>query len=237
MEIMSSYFDQFNVISLVGSLVTNVSLTLVVCGLIALILLPSGKIVPTRIDTVWLSLVSHWRGLIIDNVGKSGLPFLPGLFGLFILLLVLNLVGFFPYTYTVTAQIVITFSLSFTIVLSVTLEGIIKFRSMFFSMWMPMGAPMDLAPLLVLIETVSYFSRALSLGLRLAANLSAGHLLMIILGSFTFQLASAKVLSLTSIALGITLFVIILEIAVAAIQAYVFCLLTAVYLSDTAHLH
>ena len=234
---MASYFDQFNVISLLGSYFTNVSLTVIIVGACVYCLFPSNQIIPSRLDTIWAHLIYHWRSLIIDNVGIAGLKFLPGIFGLFVFLLLLNLIGFFPYTYTVTAQVIITFSLSFTIVLSVTFEGIYKFKSLFFSMWMPQGAPMVLAPLLVLIETVSYFSRALSLGLRLAANLSAGHLLMIILGSFTFQLGCAKVLSLTSIALGITLFVIILEIAVAAIQAYVFCLLTAVYLSDTAHLH
>nr|AET13165.1 ATP synthase F0 subunit 6 [Chironex fleckeri] len=234
---MSSYFDQFNVILLAGEFVTNVTVGVILGFIFIVSLSPTFKIIPSRVDIIWSGLIEHWYGLIRDNVGKGGVKYLPGILSLFIFLLSMNIIGFFPYTYTVTAQVLVTFSLSFTIVLSVTVLGILRFRLDFFSMWMPQGAPMVLSPLLVLIETVSYFSRALSLGLRLAANLSAGHLLMIILGSFTFKLGCAGVLSLTSIALLITLFVIVLEVAVAAIQAYVFCLLTCVYLADTTHLH
>nr|AET13182.1 ATP synthase F0 subunit 6 [Carybdea xaymacana] len=235
--LINSYFDQFNVVSLLTPWLTNVSVGFFLALISFFVLSPSNFIIPRRADIVWLSLFSHWKEVIKDNIGSKGNQFVVPVLSLFILLLCLNLLGFFPYVYTVTAQVVITFSLSFSIVLAVTVLGIINFKQDFFSMWMPMGAPMALAPLLVLIETVSYFSRALSLGLRLAANLSAGHLLMIILGSFTLQLACAKVISLTLIATFISVFVVILEIAVAAIQAYVFCLLTTVYLSDTTNLH
>nr|AET13153.1 ATP synthase F0 subunit 6 [Chiropsalmus quadrumanus] len=234
---MASYFDQFNVILVVGEYFTNVSISILFGVFCLLAVSPSPHLVPNRVDTVWSMLLYHWRELILDNVGKDGIRYLPGILSLFILLLILNLLGFFPYTYTVTAQVVVTFALSFTIVMAVTVEGILKFKMDFFSMWMPQGAPMMLAPLLVVIETVSYFSRALSLGLRLAANISAGHLLMLILGSFTLKLALAGVLSLTLIALIITVCVVLLEVAVAVIQAYVFCLLVCVYLSDTTNLH
>lgn len=234
---MASYFDQFNVLSVIGGWLTNVTLGFVLALGVAYLVSPTLFLLPRRVDIVWESLISHWSQVLNDNMGPLGKRFLFPLFSLFVMILVINLLGFFPYTYTITAQVVITFSLSFTIVLSTLVIGVMKFKQDFFCIWMPQGAPMGLAPLLVLIETVSYFSRALSLGLRLAANLSAGHLLMIILGSFTFQLISAKVLSLSLVAIGISLFVVILEIAVAAIQAYVFCLLTAVYLADVAHLH
>nr|AET13176.1 ATP synthase F0 subunit 6 [Carukia barnesi] len=234
---MASYFDQFSVISLLSSWFTNVSVGFIIFFVCILMLKPSPKLVPNRIDVIWSAIATHWKEVVKDNVGKDGYVFIPSLMGLFSLLFIVNLLGFFPYVYTIAAQVVITFTLSFTIVLSITVLGIIKFRASFFSMWVPSGAPMILAPLLVVIETLSYFSRALSLGLRLAANLSAGHLLMVILGSFTFQLACAQVWSLTSVALFISLFVVVLEIAVAAIQAYVFCLLTAVYISDAYNLH
>nr|WOE91080.1 ATP synthase F0 subunit 6 [Morbakka sp. MKL-2023] len=234
---MASYFDQFNVVSLIGSWFTNMSVGVLVFFVIILLMGPSSRLIPSRLDIIWVYVTDHWKEVVKDNIGRNGYIFIPSLLGLFSLLLVVNLLGFFPYVYTIAAQVVITFTLSFTIVLSVTLMGIVRFRSSFFSMWVPSGAPMPLVPLLVVIETLSYFSRALSLGLRLAANLSAGHLLMVILGSFTFQLACSGVLSLTSIALSIALFVVVLEIAVAVIQAYVFCLLTAVYISDAFNLH
>jgi len=102
---------------------------------------------------------------------------------------------------------------------------------------MPQGAPIFLAPLLVLIETASYISRAVSLGVRLAANLSAGHLLFAILASFGFQMIANSYFLLSIFPIAIMIFITILEIAVAMIQAYVFCLLTSIYLEDTLKAH
>ena len=149
----------------------------------------------------------------------------------------LNILGLFPYVFTVATHTIITFGLSFSIVLSVTILGIKNFKSNFFSLLMPQGAPMILAPLLVLIETASYLSRALSLGLRLAANLSAGHLLFSILASFGFQMIVNNYLMLSLFPILIMVFITVLEIAVAIIQAYVFCLLTSIYLEDTIKMH
>lgn len=115
--------------------------------------------------------------------------------------------------------------------------GFKNFRGDFFSMLMPQGAPMALAPLLVLIETASYLSRAISLGVRLAANLSAGHLLFAILASFAYKMIIGGLFTLSLFPLGIMVFITVLEIAVALIQAYVFCLLTTIYLEDTIKLH
>lgn len=102
---------------------------------------------------------------------------------------------------------------------------------------MPGGAPLALAPILVPIETVSYLSRALSLGLRLAANLTAGHLLFAIISGFTFTMFTSGLFALSLFPMLVMLFITILEMAVAIIQAYVFSLLTAIYLSDTVALH
>lgn len=139
--------------------------------------------------------------------------------------------------FTVGTHIVVTFGLSLSILMVVTILGIKNFKADFFSMLMPQGAPMALALLLVLIETASYLSRALSLGIRLAANLSAGHLLFAILASFAYQMMTGDLLLLSMFPIAIMIFITILEIAVAMIQAYVFCLLTTIYLGDTINLH
>lgn len=146
----------------------------------------------------------------------------------------LNILGLFPYVFPATAQIVVTFGLSLSIVAGVTILGIRAFKLKFLSILVPGGAPMVLAPFLVLIETVGYVSRAISLGMRLAANLTAGHLLFGIVSGFTFNMLSG-VLSIFPIL--IMIFITVLEMAVAVIQAYVFCLLTAIYLGDTIALH
>jgi F-type H+-transporting ATPase subunit a len=145
--------------------------------------------------------------------------------------------GLFPYVFTVGTHIIVTFGLSLSILTVVTILGIKNFKADFFSMLMPQGAPMGLAPLLVLIETASYLSRALSLGIRLAANLSAGHLLFAILASFAYQMITGDLLLLSIFPVAIMVFITALEIAVAMIQAYVFCLLTTIYLGDTINLH
>jgi F-type H+-transporting ATPase subunit a len=133
-----------------------------------------------------------------------------------------------PYVFTPTTHIIVTLGFSFSIIVGITFSGLLRFKKDFFSILMPSGAPLVLAPLLVLIETVSYFSRAISLGVRLAANLSAGHLLFAILAGFGVIFKSAIV---------IMVFITLLEIAVAIIQAYVFCLLITIYLADTLVLH
>ena len=151
--------------------------------------------------------------------------------------MLLNLLGLFPYVFTVGTHIIITFGISLSILVAVTILGIKNFKFDFFSMLMPQGAPMGLAPLLVLIETASYLSRAISLGVRLAANLSAGHLLFAILASFSYKMLVNDMLFLSLFPIGIMVFITVLEIAVAMIQAYVFCLLTTIYLEDTLKSH
>ena len=146
------------------------------------------------------------------------------------------MLGLFPYVFTPTVHIVVTLGLSFSIIIGVTLAGLWGFEWDFFSILMPGGAPLGLAPLLVLIETVRYMSRAISLGVRLAANLSAGHLLFAILAGFGFNLLMVNGF-VGFFPLLIMVFITLLEVAVAVIQAYVFCLLTTIYLADTIVLH
>ena len=233
----ASYFDQFTLVNIALELVTNSSLMLLSALALSYVFFSNKWLVPTRWQMVIEAIYTHWSGLIKDSLGQKGLVYFPWLVGLFSLLLWLNVLGLFPYVFTVGTHIVVTFGLSLSIITCVTIMGIKNFKGDFFSLLMPQGAPLALAPLLVLIETASYVSRALSLGIRLAANLSAGHLLFAILASFGFQMIMNNYFMLSLFPIAIMVFITVLEIAVAVIQAYVFCLLTSIYLEDTLKSH
>ena len=234
---MASYFDQFNIIGIISSYFTNSSLVMIVTILASWVLFSNQQLIPRRWQTIIEIVYDHFVEVIKDSLGSLGFKFLPFIFSLFLFLAWLNILGLFPYIFTPTVHIIVTFGLSFTIVISVTIMGILKFRSNYLSMLMPSGAPLILAPLLILIETVSYVARAISLGVRLAANLSAGHLLFAILASFGFQMLMSDLYWLSLFPAMIMIFITLLEMAVALIQAYVFCLLTTIYLGDTLTLH
>ncbi len=177
--------------------------------------------------------------MIKDNIGKEGLKYLAWIFTLFILIATMNIVGIIPYTFTPTAHIIITMGLSVGIYIGCLFIGLINYRSDYFAMFMPAGSPMVFAPFLVIIEFVSSAAKAISLGVRLAANITAGHLLFAILAGFTFKmLVAGGIITIVSIVpLFIVFFITILEMAVALIQAYVFTLLTTIYINDSIHLH
>lgn len=227
---VAAYFDQFNVVLLIAApRFTNVSLLVLLAVVIYWGLFQGGFLIPRRWQSV-LELVYHYiRAVAFENLGRVGLFYFPFLLCLFLFVLLLNFLGLFPYVFAPTAQFILTFGLSSSILLGVTLSGFLAFRLNFLSILVPSGSPFFLAPFLVLIETVGYFSRAVSLGMRLAANITAGHLLFTIISSFVYTLSSLPVLVLV--------FITLLELAVAVIQAYVFCLLTAIYLKDTLELH
>ena len=232
----ASYFDQFTIVSIIPG-ITNSSLMLILSGMFIIGFFNVNKLIPGRWQSIVEILYDHWITLVKDSLGPKGSKYFPFVFSLFLLIAWLNVLGLFPYVFTVGTHIVVTFGLSLSILMVVTILGIKNFKADLFSMLMPQGAPMALALLLVLIETASYLSRALSLGIRLAANLSAGHLLFAILASFAYQMMTGDLLLLSMFPIAIMIFITILEIAVAMIQAYVFCLLTTIYLGDTINLH
>lgn len=177
------------------------------------------------------------RLVVYDNLGKAGQKYFPFVLCLFLFIVVLNVLGLFPYVFTPTVHIIVTFGLSLSIVMGVTLLGFFIFKFNFLSILMPAGAPLGLAPALVMVEVLSYVSRAISLGVRLAANLIAGHLLFTIISGFAFNMLINGLVVLSFFPILIMTFITLLEMAVAVIQAYVFCLLTAIYLGDTVALH
>jgi F-type H+-transporting ATPase subunit a len=184
----------------------------------------------------WQSMVElsyiFIANLIKDTVGSEGRPYFPFVFTVFMFVLFGNLFGMLPYAFTFTSHIVVTFTMAMFVFLGVTLIAIMKHRMHFFSFFMPPGVPMYMAPILIPIETISYLSRPISLSVRLFANMLAGHTLMKVFAGFIFTLGVFGIapwffiVALTG-----------LEIVIAFLQAYVFTILTCLYLNDALHLH
>lgn len=234
---MASYFDQFNIIGLVSFYFTNTSLAMMFTILVCWFLFKNDSIIPSRWQSVIEIVYEHFVEMVRDSLGPNGYKFFPFIFSLFLFIASLNVLGLFPYIFSSTAHIIFTFGFSFTIIIAITIMGLLKFRLDFFSLFMPTGAPLALAPLLVIVETISHIFKAISLGVRLAANISAGHLLFAILASFGFQMIMNSYYMLSLFPILIMVFITILEIAVSLIQAYVFSLLTTIYLGDALALH
>lgn len=180
---------------------------------------------------------SNIRLLVHENLGKTGQKYFPLVLCIFLFIMGVNIMGLFPYVFTPTAHIVVTFGLSLSIMTAVTLLGVLTFKTRFFSILVPGGVPLILAPFLVIIETLSYMIRAISLGVRLFANITAGHLLFAILSGFAFNLLFSGFLFLGGFPVLIMGFITLLELMVAVIQAYVFSLLVVIYFGDTILLH
>ena len=177
--------------------------------------------------------------MVKSQIGTSNERYLPFIYSLFFFILISNLIGNVPYGFAVGTSVIVSLGLSFTIFFGVTILGLSKHGITFFSFFVPAGTPVALVPLLVLIEFISYIARAFSLGVRLFANLVAGHALLKILSGLLAKLFLAGVLVAVATLVPFAIFVALigLEIAVSFIQAYVFCLLTCSYLKDAIDLH
>jgi len=197
------------------------------------------KLLPSKWSIALESLFSSINSMVREQIGTSNEIYLPFIYSLFCFVLFANLVGNIPYSFVITTSAIVCLGLSFTIFIGVTLLGLSIHNLNFFSFFIPVGTPIFLVPLLVLIEFISYLARALSLGVRLFANLVAGHSLMKILSTFLYKLFSTSILVffLTLIPFSIFVTLVGLEIAVSFIQAYVFCLLVSSYLKDAIELH
>ena len=178
--------------------------------------------------------------MVEENIGPKGRAFVPFVFSLFIFVLVANLVGLFPYSFTVTSHIVVTFAFAALIFLICVAVGFAKHGLHFFSLFVPQNTPIVLMPLIVLIELISFLSRPLTLSIRLFANMTAGHILLKVFAGFVISLAGAGgvLLAVTAILpFFMTVAFYGLELIVAVVQAYVFALLTCIYLNDSINLH
>jgi F-type H+-transporting ATPase subunit a len=195
------------------------------------------KLLPSKWSIALESLFASINSIVKEQIGKE--IYLPFIYSLFFFILIANLTGNVPYSYTITSSIIVSIGLSFTIFIGVTILGLSTHKLHFFSYFIPSGTPLALVPLLVLIELISYIARAGSLGIRLFANIVAGHTLLKILSTFLYQMFSGSlvVAILTLIPFSIFIALIGLELAVSFIQAYVLTILTCSYIKDAIELH
>merc|ERR1712080_530307 len=170
---------------------------------------------------------------------KNGQVYFPFMYALFIFILVNNLIGMVPYSFASTSHFILTWALSFTVVLGATVLGFKEHGLKFFSLFVPAGCPLGLLPLLVLIEFISYLARNVSLGLRLAANILSGHMLLNILSGFTYNIMTSGFIFffLGFFPLAFIIAFSGLELGIAFIQAQVFVVLTCSYIKDSLDLH
>ena len=170
--------------------------------------------------------------MLSDTVGKEGKPYFPFVFTLFIFVLFGNILGMIPYSFTYTSHLAVTFAMAAFIFIAITVIAIAKHRMKFFSFFLPPGVPIAMAPLLIPIEIISYLSRPVSLSVRLFANMMAGHTLLKVLAGFVIPLGIFGVIPVAGLVA-----VTALEFLIAFLQAYIFTILTCIYISDAVHLH
>ena len=196
-----------------------------------------NKLVPSKWSIGLESVYASVNSIVREQLGKE--VYFPFIYSLFFFILIANLCGNVPYSFTITTSLMVSIGLSFTILVGVTILGVSIHKTKFFSFFVPSGTPLALVPLLVLIEIVSYLARAFSLGIRLFANMTAGHTLMKILSTFLYQLFSGGILIfvVTLIPFALFLAIVGLELAVSFIQAYVFSVLVCSYIKDAIELH
>ena len=171
--------------------------------------------------------------MINDTAGSNAKTFFPFIFTLFMFVLFSNMVGMLPYSFTVTSHIIVTFVLAAIVFIGVTILGFVKHGIKYLELFVPKGVPVALLPLIIIIEIISYLSRPVSLSVRLFANMMAGHTMLKVFGGFVISLGLLG----GWLPLGFSVALTGLEILVAFLQAYVFAILTCIYLNDALNLH
>ena len=189
-------------------------------------------IVPGRWQSMAELSYTLIAGTVKDTIGQEGRRYFPFIFSLFMFVLFANYMGLLPWAFTPTSHIIVTFAMSGAIFIGVTVLAIAKHGFKFFGFFFPPGVPIYLAPLIIPIEIISYLTRPVSHGVRLAANMLAGHIMLEVLAGFVVALG---IFGFAPFVMVIAIFG--LEVIVAALQAYVFAILAAIYLSDAIHLH
>ncbi|HEV2265098.1 MAG TPA: F0F1 ATP synthase subunit A [Stellaceae bacterium] len=215
---------------------TNSALLMTIAMLVVSAIVVIGtrreELVPGRIQSLGELAYEFVGNMIDETVGAEGQRYFPFIFTLFMFILFGNLLGLIPFGYSFTGQIIVTFAMAAVVFIGVTLIGIWRHGWHFLSFFVPHGVPLVLLVLLVPIELLSYLIRPFTLSIRLFANMLAGHTMLAIFGGFA---ASIGVLGL--LPLGLDILIFFLELLVAVLQAYVFAILTCLYLNDAIHLH
>ncbi len=215
---------------------TNSSLWMVVAVILStgfLTLSVSGRaLIPGRWQSMAELMYEFVANMIRDNVGSEGRRYFPFIFSLFMFVLFGNLLGMVPYTFTYTSHIIVTFGLAIVIFIGVTIIGFARHGTHYLRMFFPHGAPLATAIILVPIELISYCSRPFSLAIRLFANMTVGHIILKVMAGFVIMLGVYGIAPMAFLG-GVT----VLEFGIALLQAYVFTILTCIYLHDAIHMH
>ena len=240
-----SQFELGTVLGPVGAAVgfTQSNLHMLIAGALIVTLMVVGMapraMVPGRLQSVAESAYGFIDEMLLAQVGPEGRRFFPFVFTLFMFVLFGNMLGLFPYAFTYTSHISLTFTLAMVVFVLITVVAIALHGKHFFGYFFPEWAPLWLAPIIIPVEIVSYLSRPVSLSIRLFANLVAGHVMLKVFATFVVMLgglgAIGPFLSIMPLAINVAL--VGFEVLVAFLQAYVFAILTCIYLHDAVHLH
>nr|YP_010620116.1 ATP synthase F1 subunit 6 [Periphykon beckeri]WAX04152.1 ATP synthase F1 subunit 6 [Periphykon beckeri] len=250
MFILASPLEQFEIVNLIpiyfSSLnlsITNASLLMFFVVFFTFFWLSLSFFQVKLLPNYWQLLQEEFyfltSNIIYDNLNRKGEIYFPFIFSLHLFLLFSNLVGMIPYSFTVTSHITFTFGLSLAIFIGINIIGIKTHGIHFFSLFLPRNVPLIIVPLLVTIEFLSYLVKVFTLAIRLFANMTSGHTLLKIIAGFAWtMLLSGGLLSILHLIPLSLLFILIgLELAISILQAYVFTLLTCIYLNDVLDLH
>jgi len=220
---------------------TNSSLYMVIAVLVIALLLVGAtagrSLVPGRMQSLAELSYEFVATTIRSTAGSEGMKFFPLVFSLFMFTLVANIIGLIPYTFTVTSHIIVTVALAFLVFFTVVIYGFWKNGLKFFKLFVPSGIPIFILPLVVFIEVFSFFLRPISHSVRLFANMLAGHIALKVFASFIPLLAGLGIAGYfgAALPLGMVIALTALELLVAFLQAYVFTILTCIYLNDAIH--
>lgn len=191
------------------------------------------SLIPGRLQALAEMVHGFVANMVRENAGHEGMKYFPFVFSLFLFVLLGNLIGMVPFTFTYTSHIIVTFGLAATVFVTVTIIALARHGLHFFAFFLPSGTPWWMAPIVIPIEVLSYFARPVSLSIRLFANMMAGHTMLKVFGGFAVSLGIIGGLAPLALIVALTGF----EILVALLQAYVFSILTCLYLKDAIELH
>ncbi|MDO9061973.1 MAG: F0F1 ATP synthase subunit A [Bradyrhizobium sp.] len=210
----------------------------VAVGIISLLMLGTGRqLVPGRMQSVAELSYEFVANTIRSTAGSEGMKFFPLIFSLFMFIMISNFIGIIPYTFTVSSHLIVTVALALVVFFTVLFYGLYKNGLKFFKIFVPSGVPVAILPLVMFIEVLSFFLRPVSHSVRLFANMLAGHIALKVFASFIGMLGAFGILGWAGavLPLGLTMALTALELLVAFLQAYVFAILTCIYLNDALH--
>ena len=216
---------------------TNASLFMIISALAIISVFFAGTrrkaVIPTKIQLLTELSYTLVSKMISDTAGSKAKPYFPFIFSLFMFVLFCNMLGMLPYSFTVTSHIIVTFALAAIIFIGVTIIGFVNHGIGYLKLFIPSGVPVVLLPIIVIIEMISYLARPVSLSVRLFANMMAGHTMLKVFGGFVISLGIIG----GWLPLSFTVALIGLEVLIAFLQAYVFAILTCIYLNDALNLN